>query len=249
MTSTWGGIMPDEVLQIEGLHVSYGGSQILQGVDLLVGAESLSIVGRNGMGKTTLCQAILGLAPIKAGRIRFKGEDIAGLRPHEIARRGIGYVPQGRRIFPSLNVEEHLHLAFKGGRECRWTVNAIYELFPRLKERRRNSGAKLSGGEQQMLAISRALLVNPKLIVMDEPTEGLAPVIVDNLVNVFRVVAESGVAVLLVEQNFMVATSVSNRLSVMVNGVIALNTTSAAILADESLQRTYLGVSAHSRAA
>lgn len=240
--------MADTILEIEDLHVSYGGSRILQGVDLVLGIEPLSIVGRNGMGKTTLCQAILGLAPVTRGRIRFKGEDLTGRRPHEIARRGVGYVPQGRRVFPSLSVEEHLRLAVKGERDRLWTIAAIYELFPRLKERRRSGGAQLSGGEQQMLAISRALLLNPDLIVMDEPTEGLAPVIIDNLIDAFRAVVRNGVAVLLVEQNFMVATTVSERLSVMVNGVIALNTTSAAMLADEALQRSFLGVSAHAEA-
>jgi branched-chain amino acid transport system ATP-binding protein len=239
----------DAVLQIENLHVSYGGSRILQGASLVLGSEPLAIVGRNGMGKTTLCQAIMGLAPSTHGRIRFKGEDLTGRLPYQIARRGIGYVPQGRRVFPSLNVDEHLRLAAKAGQERLWTIDAIYQLFPRLKERRRNGGAQLSGGEQQMLAISRALLLNPDLIVMDEPTEGLAPIIVEGLVDVFRTVSRSGVAVLLVEQNLMFATTVAERLGVMVNGVIALNTTSAVMLADEALQRRYLGVSAHAHPA
>jgi branched-chain amino acid transport system ATP-binding protein len=237
--------MAETVLEIAGLEVAYGGSRILQGIDLQVGSEPLSIVGRNGMGKTTLCQAILGLAPVTAGRIAFKGRDITGLKPNQIARHGIAYVPQGRRVFPSLRVDEHLRLAAGRRKGGRWSVEAIYALFPRLAERRRNGGSELSGGEQQMLAIGRALVLDPALIVMDEPTEGLAPVIVDKVVDVLAEVARSGVSVLLVEQNFSVATSVASRLLVMVNGLVALETTSSTMLADEELQRRYLGVSAH----
>jgi len=237
--------MADTGLEIAGLEVAFGGSRILHGIDLRVGSEPLSIVGRNGMGKTTLCQAILGLAPVTGGRITFKGQDITGLKPNRIAGRGIGYVPQGRRVFPSLEVDEHLRLAAGGRKGGRWSIEAIYALFPRLAERRRNGGMELSGGEQQMLAIGRALLLNPDLIVMDEPTEGLAPVIVDKVVDVLVEVARNGVSVLLVEQNFSVATSVASRLLVMVNGLVALETTSSAMKADEDLQRRYLGVSAH----
>jgi branched-chain amino acid transport system ATP-binding protein len=218
---------------------------VLQGVDLVVGREPLSLVGRNGMGKTTLCRAIIGLAPISGGTITFLGEDIVGQRANRIACRGIGYVPQGRRVFPSLSVEEHLRLSFHGSSQSRWTVDAAYELFPRLKERRRHGGAQLSGGEQQMLSIARALLLNPRLLIMDEPTEGLAPLIVEELIQLFRRLAHDGIAVLLVEQNFNVATSVSDRLAVMVNGVIALTSTSAEMRENEALQRSYLGVGSH----
>jgi len=237
--------MPDTILAIDDLHVSYGGSRILQGVTLQLGSAPLSLVGRNGMGKTTLCQAIVGLAPAASGHIRFKEAEITGRRPHEIARRGIGYVPQGRRVFPSLNVEEHLRLASSMGRRGRWTIEAIYDQFPRLAERRGHGGAALSGGEQQMLAVARALLLNPDLVVMDEPTEGLAPVMVDRLTDVLQAVAASGVAVLLVEQDLSVATTVADRVAIMVNGTIALETTSAAIRSDEALQRRYLGVGVH----
>lgn len=245
----WEPPVSDAVLQISQLRVSFGGVHVLQGVDLVVGQEPLSLVGRNGMGKTTLCQAIMGLAPISGGSITFLGEDITGERANRIARQGIGYVPQGRRVFPSLSVEEHLRLAFHGDSRSRWTMEAAYELFPRLKERRRNGGAQLSGGEQQMLAIARALLLNPRLLVMDEPTEGLAPLIVEELIVVFRRLAQDGIAVLLVEQNFNVATSVSDRLAVMVNGVIALTSSSVEMRDDEDLQRRYLGVGAHSTVA
>jgi len=235
----------DPVLRVAGLRVSFGGVRVLQGVDLVVNREPWSVVGRNGMGKTTLCQAIMGLAPVCSGAVSFRGENIAGKRANRIARRGIGYVPQGRRVFPSLSVEEHLKLAFHGRQKSQWTVDTAYELFPRLKERRRNGGAQLSGGEQQMLAIARALLLNPYLLVMDEPTEGLAPLIVQELIGVFRRLAREGIAVLLVEQNFNVATSVSERLAVMVNGAIALNCSSEELRGDESLQRRYLGVGTH----
>ena len=237
--------MVDTVLEITGLKVAFGGSKILHGINLRMGTEPLSIVGRNGMGKTTLCQSILGLAPVTGGQITFKGFDITGLRPNKIARRGIAYVPQGRRVFPSLGVDEHLRLAAGGRKGGRWSIEAIYALFPRLAERRRHGGMELSGGEQQMLAIGRALLLNPDLIVMDEPTEGLAPVIVDKVIDVLVEVGKSGVSILLVEQNFSVATSVSARLLVMVNGLVALETTSSAMRSDDDLQRRYLGVSTH----
>jgi branched-chain amino acid transport system ATP-binding protein len=234
--------MPEAILAIDDLHVSYGGSRILQGVTLRLGAAPLSLVGRNGMGKTTLCQTIVGLAPARRGRIRFKEAVITGCAPHEIARRGIGYVPQGRRVFPSLSVEEHLRLASRMGRRGRWTIEAVYDRFPRLAERRGHGGSALSGGEQQMLAIARALLLNPDLVVMDEPTEGLAPVMVDSLTDVLQAVVASGVAVLLVEQDLTVATTVAERVAIMVNGTIALETSSAVIRSDEALQRRYLGV-------
>ncbi len=163
-------------LEIRGLNVFYGASHALQGVDLTLDGGVLSVVGRNGMGKTTLCKAIMGLVPVASGSISFAGQPLVGRSSTEIARMGIGYVPQGRRLWRSLTVDEHLRMvATKGGA---WTVDRVYSTFPRLAERKSNGGGQLSGGEQQMLAISRALLMNPQLLVMDEPTEGLAPVIV-----------------------------------------------------------------------
>jgi branched-chain amino acid transport system ATP-binding protein len=233
----------EPVLEVSGLDVRYGRSHILQGVDLVVGAEPLSLIGRNGMGKTTLCNAITGLVPAVGGSIRLRGTELVGRKPHEIARAGLGYVPQGRRVFPSLSVEEHLRMVGRRGGDG-WTIAKIYELFPPLASRRRNGAMQLSGGEQQMLAIGRALLLNPHLLIMDEPSEGLAPIVVEHLVGVLRDVAREGVALLLVEQNLGVATSVTERIAIMVTGRIALETTSTDLLADEAAQRRYLGVSA-----
>lgn len=236
------------LLDVAGLDVYLGASHVLQGVCLTLPGGPLSLIGRNGMGKTTLCQAIMGLAPTRAGRIRLAGRDLTGLGPMRIARAGIGYVPQGRRVFPSLSVHEHLMLtAPRGAAAARavWTIERVYDAFPRLAERRANGGAQLSGGEQQMLAIARALLLNPALLIMDEPTEGLAPVIVDHVVELLHILTREGCSLLLVEQNFSVATSVAARVLVMVNGRIALDTSADEIIRNEDMQRRYLGVSAH----
>jgi uncharacterized protein (UPF0261 family)/ABC-type branched-subunit amino acid transport system ATPase component len=233
------------VLEIKGLNVFYGRSHALQGVDLTLRSGVLSVVGRNGMGKTTMCKAIMGLVPIASGSIRFLGEEIAGRRPAEIARAGIGYVPQGRRLWRSLTVDEHLRImqTAKGGA---WTRERIYEVFPRLAERRGNGGGQLSGGEQQMLAISRALLQNPRLLVMDEPTEGLAPVIVAHVEETLSRLAEEGdVAILVIEQNIGVATQMSDPVAIMVNGRINRVIGSAALAADRDLQQRLLGVGRH----
>jgi branched-chain amino acid transport system ATP-binding protein len=232
------------VLQISGLDVRYGRSHVLQGVDLVVNRRPLSLIGRNGMGKTTLCNAITGLVPAFGGSIKLHGHELVGLKPHEIARSGIGYVPQGRRVFASLSVEEHLRMVARRGSDG-WTIKRIYELFPSLQARRRNGGTQLSGGEQQMLAIARALLLNPRLLIMDEPSEGLAPIVIEHLVETLHNLAREGVALLLVEQNLGVAVSVSERIAIMVTGRIALETTSTALAEDEAAQRRYLGVSTH----
>jgi uncharacterized protein (UPF0261 family)/ABC-type branched-subunit amino acid transport system ATPase component len=226
------------VLAIEGLDVFYGRAHALQGVSLALERGVLGIVGRNGMGKTTLCNAITGLVPSR-GSIRLLGEEIRGLAPNEITRRGIAYVPQGRRVWPSLSVDETLRLVASRRRD----VDRIYTMFPRLAERRGHGGAQLSGGEQQMLAIGRALLLNPKLLVMDEPTEGLAPVIVEQVAQALRDLAVEGrIAVLLIEQNLGVAISVADRIGVMVNGRIAQQMPSAQLAADRELQERLLGV-------
>ncbi len=230
------------LLEVRDLNVHYGQSHILQGVNLVVGAEPVALIGRNGMGKTTLCNALVGLLPISSGSVRLGGIEIAGRRPHEIARAGIGYVPQGRRIFASLSVEEHLRLVARRG-TVGWTIDRVYELFPPLAARRRSGASKLSGGEQQMLAIARALLLNPRLLVMDEPSEGLAPIVVDHLGQVLRELTGRGVGLLLVEQNLGVATSAATEIAIMVTGRIAHETSASALLADEAAQRRFLGVS------
>ena len=233
------------MLRIRGLHVYYGQSHALQGVDLDLPHGVVSVVGRNGMGKTTLCNAIMGLIPIARGSIQFEGDELAGLSPSRIAHRGVGYVPQGRRLWASLTVDEHLRLCERGARGG-WTRERIYDAFPRLSERHASRGGQLSGGEQQMLAISRALLLNPRLLVMDEPTEGLAPVIVQQLEDMLIRIGEEGeVSVLVIEQNIGVATAVSEYVAIMVNGRIHRIMEAAALAADRDLQQRLLGVGRH----
>lgn len=233
------------ILEVKGLNVFYGASHALQGVDLTLGSGVLSVVGRNGMGKTTLCKAIMGLVPVASGSIRFAGRELGGMAPADIARLGIGYVPQGRRLWRSLTVDEHLRLV-GGTAKGAWTVERIYATFPRLAERRNNGGGQLSGGEQQMLAISRALLLNPRLLVMDEPTEGLAPVIVNQVAAMLAQLGEEGsVDVLVIEQNIGVATTVAERVAIMVNGRVNRVSDAAQLAGDRELQQRLLGVGRH----
>jgi branched-chain amino acid transport system ATP-binding protein len=230
------------LFEIENLDAYYGQAQVLEGVSLAMGAEGVAVIGRNGMGKTTLCAAVMGMMPRASGSIRFKEKEILGRPSYKIAGLGIGYVPQGRRLFPSLSVDEHLQMLARGTRGKRWTPEAVYELFPRLAERKKNGGTQLSGGEQQMLAIGRALLGNPELMIMDEPSEGLAPAIVEGLIATCKTLVEEGMAILLVEQNLGVATSIAERQLVMVTGRIAAETTASALVGDADAQRRYLGV-------
>lgn len=231
-------------LEIKDLHVYYGQSHALQGVNLTLDRGVLSVVGRNGMGKTTLCKTIMGLEPARAGTISFMGQSITGMDSARIARSGIGYVPQGRRLWPSLTVHEHLRLVERKGGA--WSADRIYSTFPRLAERRNNGGGQLSGGEQQMLAISRALLLNPKLLVMDEPTEGLAPVIVNQVAEMLIRLGEEGdVDVLVIEQNIGVATSVSKQVGIMINGRVNRVMDAGVLAADRDLQQALLGVGRH----
>jgi branched-chain amino acid transport system ATP-binding protein len=235
--------MPGTLLEVAGLSAYYGGAQVLHGVSFSMAQESVAIVGRNGMGKTTLCAAIMGFDPPRTtGSVVFEGNELVGKPAHKIARAGLGYVPQGRRLFPSLTVNEHLKISARGSGSGDWTIERIYDLFPRLAERKRNGGAELSGGEQQMLAIGRALLGNPRLLIMDEPSEGLAPTIVEMLVETFKSLEEHGLAILLIEQKLDVATSLAERQLVMVGGEIALETSAAELAGDGDLQRRFLGV-------
>jgi branched-chain amino acid transport system ATP-binding protein len=238
-------VAAEPILTVSHLDAYYGSAPILQNVEFELRAESIAVVGRNGMGKTTLCASIMGLMPsLKGstrGSIKFFGTEILGRPSYKIAGLGIGYVPQGRRLFPSLSVDEHLHMIAKRGGDG-WTPEGVYELFPRLAERRRNGGGQLSGGEQQMLAIGRALLTNPKLLIMDEPSEGLAPAIIENLVEVFRRLEQQGLRILLIEQNLGVATSLAERQLIMVGGEIATETTADVLAGDPDMQRRFLGV-------
>ena len=230
------------LLEVRNLDVYYGRAHALQGVSLRLDGGVLAVVGRNGMGKTTLCNAITGLVPAN-GSVKLDGAELLGLSPNRIAERGIGYVPQGRRVWPSLTVDEHLRLVSRNGRRGPWTLARVYETFPRLAERKGHGGAQLSGGEQQMLAIARALLLNPRLLVMDEPTEGLAPVIVEQVGRMLAALAHEGeVGVLLIEQNLGVAVDVSDTVAVMVNGRIARAMSAAELAADTPLQQRLLGV-------
>ena len=232
-------------LEIRALNVYYGASHALQGVELSLKGGVLSVVGRNGMGKTTLCKAIMGLVPVASGSINFAGQSLIGLAPADIAQLGIGYVPQGRRLWPSLTVDEHLRLV-EGRRKGAWTIDRIYTTFPRLAERKSNGGGQLSGGEQQMLAISRALLANPRLLVMDEPTEGLAPVIVAQVEEMLQQLGEEGdMDVLVIEQNIGVACAVADNVAIMVNGRINRISAARELAGDRELQQRLLGVGRH----
>jgi branched-chain amino acid transport system ATP-binding protein len=237
--------MPEPLLAVEDLNAWYGGAHIVQGASFSVADEPVAVIGRNGMGKSTLCHAILGLVDAEpggriTGSVRIAGEEVVGRSVHKIAAAGIGYVPQGRRIFPSLNVHEHLRMVSRRGSE--WTPERVYDLWPRLGERRKVGAGSLSGGEQQMLAIGRALLTAPRLVIMDEPSEGLAPTLVAELKDTLARLVADGVRMLIVEQNLSVATSVADRLLVMLNGRIADETTPAALEADPSAKQRYLGV-------
>ncbi len=236
--------MADPLLQVDMLQAGYGQSTVLDGLSFSMGTESVAIIGRNGMGKTTLCKTIMGLVRPTRGSVVFDGQDLTGLPPEKISRAGIAYVPQGRRLFPSLTVDEHLRMLANGTKGKRWTADAVYELFPRLAQRRQNHGGDLSGGEQQMLAVGRALMLNSKLILMDEPSEGLAPTIVETLIAAVHTLVAEGVAVLAVEQNIHAATAMAERQLAMVSGRIEAEFGAEEIRNDPTLQRLYLGVDA-----
>jgi branched-chain amino acid transport system ATP-binding protein len=214
------------MLEVRDLHAYYGKSHILQGVDLKVGAgEIVSILGRNGVGRSTTLKAIMGDVP-PHGLINFKGEAIAGMKPYEIAHRGIGYVPEDRAIFPTLTVEQNLRLGLKTGRKSpRWGFAETYQLFPRLQERAMTAAGVLSGGEQQMLTICRTLMGDPDLIMIDEPTEGLAPQMVERISQLLARIAERNISILLVEQKLTIAMRISRRLYVMGHGRVVFEGT------------------------
>jgi branched-chain amino acid transport system ATP-binding protein len=231
-----------ELLEVQDLNAYYGPAHVLHGLNFTVGEKPVSIIGRNGMGKTTMCHAIIGMHPSRvSGSVRFGGLELVGKPSYKVARAGLALVPQGRRQFGSLTVDEHLRIVGRSGNGD-WNASRIYELFPRLAERKKNDATQLSGGEQQMLAIGRALLVHPKLLIMDEPSEGLAPRITEELVQTILRLAEEGVRILLVEQNLGVATAIAERHLVMIAGEIAAELTSEQLTSEPELQRRYLGV-------
>ena len=229
------------MLDVADVHTYYGESHVLHGVTLTVAdGEVLTILGRNGMGKTTLIRSIIGFTPPREGTVRLKGQDVAGFPPYRLVERGVALVPQGRRVFPSLSVRENLDVARRG--KGRWSVERVYELFPRLRERAENRANKLSGGEQQMLAIARALMSNPELLLMDEPTEGLAPLLVREVGRVIGELKREGLSILLVEQNLPLALGVADRVHILSRGQIVYTGAPAALAADEDVKSRYLGV-------
>lgn len=238
--------MSSAVLELDGLDGWRGTGHVIQGLNLTFESGRLAVVGRNGMGKTTMCESITGMLAMQSGgRIggsaRLLGKELVDLKPHEISRLGVGYVPQGRRVFGSLTSEENLKVSQRKRGE--WSIDRVYELFPRLLERRHVKASQLSGGEQQMLAIGRALVTQSRLLIMDEPSEGLAPVIVDQLVEACHRLSDDGMDLVVVEQNLGVALSLADSVVVIANGCVVATLRSNELRDDPELQRRYLGIS------
>jgi branched-chain amino acid transport system ATP-binding protein len=236
-------------LEVKDLHTYYGASHVLQGISVSLNrGEIVGLLGRNGMGKSTALKSIIGLVRPKSGKVIFKGKDIAGYPPYKAAKAGIGFVPEDRRIFPNLSVLDNLFLGVKGGKieEARnpdtWTVDRIFHHFPMLKERAHQKGKLLSGGEQQMLAIGRGLMGNPELLLVDEPTEGLAPLLVKEVRDVLEVINKAGVSILLVEHNLKVAMSLSDRIYLMGKAHIGFKGTVEELNAQPEIREKYLEV-------
>ncbi len=232
------------MLAVEGLESAYGDSRILFGIDLTVGAgEAVTLLGRNGMGKTTTINSIFGLLKPRGGRVLIDGEDVTGREPHVIAQRGLGLVPEGRQVFPNLSVEENLIATHRTTADRkRWTLAAIYALFPRLQERRRNMGNQLSGGEQQMLAIGRALMTNPRLVVLDEATEGLAPLIREEIWSCLRRIKEEGEAILVIDKNVDALARFADRHVVIEKGRVVWSGTTKDLEETADIKERYLHV-------
>lgn len=237
--------MSQRLLEISQLEVAYGPSQVLFGIDLsMTDGEAATLLGRNGMGKTTTLRAICGLEPVKAGSIRFAGEDIAGWRPDRIGRTGIALVPEGRQCFPNLTVDEHLLAFFANRRKIAdaWTPARVYKLFPRLKERSSNLGNQLSGGEQQMLAIGRALVTNPRLLILDEATEGLAPLVRDEIWACLAELRAAGQSILVVDKYVEKLIALADQHTIIERGQVVWRGSSAELDADHGIWHRYLGI-------
>lgn len=229
------------ILKVEQIHGYYDKSHVLQGVSLAVAeGEVITLLGRNGAGKTTTLKAIVGVVPPRQGKVLFQGKNIVGLPPFRIAAQGICLVPEHRGIFKLLTVEENLTMAAR--RDSLWGLADVYKIFPRLQERRKNGGGQLSGGEQQMLAIARALMTHPKVLMLDEPVEGLAPVIVDEIVAQLKLIKATGMSIILVEQNLQVCTQLADRHYIIEQGRVVYEATNGDFLADDSAKDRYLGV-------
>ncbi len=231
------------MLELEKVNSFYGDGHVLRDVSLRLGEGEVScLLGRNGAGKTTTVLTIMGYLAPRPGRVVYKGKDIGGLPTHRIARLGFGFVPQERGIFPSLTVKENLTTTARPGKDNRWDLGKIFKLFPRLEERQKNLGFQLSGGEQQMLSIARALMLNPELMLLDEPSEGLAPLIVQEIVDVLKALKKEGLAVLLVEQNLRVALELGDMHYVLSKGEVCYTGTSAELESNEKVLKDYLSV-------
>jgi branched-chain amino acid transport system ATP-binding protein len=234
------------MLKVADLESSYGEAKVLRGMSLEVAEGGVvALLGRNGMGKTSLCRSVMSLSPpqVRAGSILYRDAELTRLQPHQVARVGIGYVPQGRHIFPSLDVVENLTMSARdAGNGSGWDLDRVWDMFPRLAERKRHGAGQLSGGEQQMVAIARALMTNPRLLVMDEPSEGLAPVVVEQLTDRLRDLKGSGLTMLLVEQNYMMAMALADTVYVLENGRIAFEGTAEELDSAEDIKRKHLGV-------
>ena len=237
--------MTDALLEGRKLHAYYGASHVLHGIDFHVNeGESVGLMGRNGMGKTTLLKSLLGIVPPRSGEVRFRGTPVTGIAPWRIARRGVALVPEGRGIFPNLNVRENLLMAARPSPEgrCDWTYDRVLATFPRLAERLHIGGVQLSGGEQQMLTIGRALLTNPDLLILDEATEGLAPMIAREIWRIVREIRASGIATVIVDKNYAAVTALTDRNVVLVKGQVVFESDSVSMRANPSTLHRYLGV-------
>ena len=239
--------MAEPELLVDDVHTFYGDSYVLQGVSLSVGKGTVvAVLGRNGVGKTTLVRTVIAFTPARRGRVLFAGQDVTRLPAYRIAQAGMALVPQGRRVFASLTVRENLEIAngrsAPGRASLDWTLDAVLHVFPRLRERLSNRGGTLSGGEQQMLAIGRALIANPQLLLMDEPTEGLSPYVVEEIKQLILRLKQSGLSILLVEQNLELAVGVADLVYVMDKGRIACSVTPTELMANEPMMETYLGI-------